>query len=70
VTIAIIVDELLAVVQTEFRPTTGSAFRRFGVEGEPAGLVAGELGLSENAVIRVKFRVLTRLREEAGALFQ
>ena len=69
-TIAIIVDELLAVVQAEFRPPTWSAFRRFGVEGEPAGLWVEELGLSENAVIRGKFRVLTRLREEAGALLE
>jgi hypothetical protein len=42
--------------------------RRFGVAGEPAGHVAEELGLSENAVILAKSRVLKRLQEEAGDL--
>ncbi len=54
------------------RPTsrrrTWEAFRRFGVDGVPAGQVAEELGLSENAVILAKSRVLKRLREEAGEL--
>ena len=34
----------------------------------PAVLVAAELGLSENAIILAKSRVLKRLREEAGDL--
>jgi RNA polymerase sigma-70 factor (ECF subfamily) len=63
-----VVEKLLAVVQSDFNPKTWEAFRRFGVDGEPAGQVAGELGLSENAVILSKSRVLKRLREEAGDL--
>ena len=63
-----VVDKLLAVVQPDFNPTTWEAFRRFGVEGEPAGRVARELGISENAVILAKSRVLKRLRAEAGDL--
>ncbi len=63
-----VVQTLLAVVQPGFSPTTWEAFQRFGVEGIPAGRVAEELGLSENAVILAKSRVLKRLREEAGDL--
>jgi RNA polymerase sigma-70 factor, ECF subfamily len=61
-----VIDALLEVVQPNFKPTTWEAFRRFGVEGEPAAKVAEELGLSENAVILAKSRVLKRLRVEAG----
>jgi RNA polymerase sigma-70 factor (ECF subfamily) len=63
-----VVEKLLAVVQPDFNPKTWEAFRRFGVDGEPAGRVAGNLGLSENAVILAKTRVLKRLRKEAGDL--
>ena len=63
-----VVERLLAVVQPDFNPSTWEAFRRFGLDGEPAGRVAEELGISENAVILAKSRVLKRLREEAGEL--
>ena len=63
-----VVERLLAVVQPDFSPKTWEAFQRFGVDGEPAGRVARELGLSENAVILAKSRILKRLREEAGDL--
>jgi RNA polymerase sigma-70 factor (ECF subfamily) len=63
-----VVDALLALVKPDFKPTTWEAFRRFGVDGEPAARVAADLGLSENAVILGKSRVLKRLRLEAGDL--
>ena len=63
-----VVQKLLAVVQPDVSPTTWAAFQRFGVDGIPAARVAEELGLSENAVILAKSRVLKRLREEAGDL--
>jgi RNA polymerase sigma-70 factor, ECF subfamily len=63
-----VVQQLLAVVQHDFSPTTWNAFRRFGIDGVPAGRVAAELCLSENAVILAKSRVFKRLREEAGDL--
>ena len=63
-----VVEKLLAVVEPDFTPSTWEAFRRFGVHGEPAGRVGEDLGLSENAVILAKSRVLKRLREEAGDL--
>jgi RNA polymerase sigma-70 factor, ECF subfamily len=59
---------LLAVVQADCNPKTWEAFRRFGVDGVPAGQVAVELRLSENVVILAKSRSLKRLREEVGDL--
>ena len=61
-------QRLLAIVQPDFRSTTWTAFHRFALEGLPAAQVAGEMGLSVNAVIQAKSRVLRRLREEAGDL--
>jgi RNA polymerase sigma-70 factor (ECF subfamily) len=61
-------QKLLAIVRPDFRPTTWQAFTRFALEGQPAARVAKELGMSESAVIQSKFRILKRLREEAGDL--
>jgi RNA polymerase sigma-70 factor (ECF subfamily) len=61
-------QKLLALVQPEFHPTTWEAFRRFAMDGHPVADVARELGLSENAVILAKSRILKRLRQEAGEL--
>lgn len=60
--------KLLATVRPDFSPPTWEAFRRFCLDGEPAGAVAAALGLSENAVILAKHRVLRRLREAAGGI--
>jgi RNA polymerase sigma-70 factor (ECF subfamily) len=61
-------EKLLAVVEADFEPRTWQAFTRFALEGRPAAQVAGELGLTESAVVQAKFRILKRLREEAGGL--
>ncbi len=61
-------QKLLAIVQPDFSATTWEAFRRFALDGLPAAQVAAEIGLSVNAVIQAKARVLKRLREEAGEL--
>jgi RNA polymerase sigma-70 factor (ECF subfamily) len=63
-----VVRKLLATVQPDFEPKTWEAFTRFGLEGQPAAAVAQQLGMSEGAVMQAKFRILKRLREEAGAL--
>ena len=62
--------KLLAAVRPDFSPTTWEAFRKFALDGLPAAVVAGELGISENAVIQSKSRILKRLREEAGELLR
>ncbi len=61
-------QKLLAIVQPDFTSATWDAFQRFAVDGLPAARVAEEMGLSVNAVLQAKSRVLKRLREEAGEL--
>jgi RNA polymerase sigma-70 factor, ECF subfamily len=63
-----VVDRLLAVVQPDFSATTWEAFRRFALDGLPAARVAQEVGVSVNAVLQAKSRILKRLRAEAGDL--
>jgi RNA polymerase sigma-70 factor (ECF subfamily) len=61
-------QKLLQVVQPDFQPHTWHAFTRFALDGLPAAEVAREQGMSEGAVVQAKFRILKRLREEAGEL--
>jgi RNA polymerase sigma factor (sigma-70 family) len=61
-------DHLLATVKDDFQAETWEAFRRFVLDGVPAAKVAQELGVSTNAVILAKARILKRLRDEAGGL--
>lgn len=61
-------QKLLALVQSDFEPSTWQAFTRFALDGQAAARVAAELGVSERAVVQAKSRVLKRLREEAGDL--
>src|SRR5262245_57567428 len=61
-----VVRKLLATVEPDFEPRTWQAFTRFALDGRPAAEVAQELGISESAVVQAKFRILKRLREEAG----
>jgi RNA polymerase sigma-70 factor (ECF subfamily) len=61
-------QKLLALVEGDFEPTTWRAFTQFALEGRPVAQVAEELGLREGTVVQAKFRILKRLREEAGEL--
>jgi RNA polymerase sigma-70 factor (ECF subfamily) len=63
-------DRLLEIVQSDFHPTTWEAFRGFALHGLPAARVAEGLGLSVNAVLQAKSRILKRLRAEAGDLLK
>jgi RNA polymerase sigma-70 factor, ECF subfamily len=63
-----VIHKLLAVVEGDFEPGTWQAFSRFALEGQSAAQVAEELGMTESAVVQAKFRILKRLREEAGGL--
>jgi RNA polymerase sigma-70 factor, ECF subfamily len=65
-----VVQKILTAVQPDFHPATWEAFQRLASDGVPAARVAKELGLTENAVLLAKSRVLRRLREEAGILLQ
>jgi RNA polymerase sigma-70 factor (ECF subfamily) len=59
---------LLGLVRADFADKTWEAFRRFALEGRPTAAVAAELGVSENAVLLAKSRVLRRLKDEAARL--
>ena len=63
-----VVTRLLEVIRPEFTDTTWQAFQRYALDGRPLAEVAGELGLSENAVCIARSRVLRRLRQEAAGL--
>jgi RNA polymerase sigma-70 factor (ECF subfamily) len=63
-------QKLLAVVQPDFEATTWRAFQKFAIDGQSAAQVAREMGLTENAVIQSKARILKRLRQEAGDLLE
>lgn len=58
----------LEIMQTDFQPSTWKACWELVVAGRPAGEVAAEMGLSENAVYLAKARVLHRLRQELAEL--
>ena len=61
-------DRLLAGARPDFAPATWEAFRLFALGEGTAAEVAEQTGLSVNAVILAKSRVLKRLREEAADL--
>jgi RNA polymerase sigma-70 factor (ECF subfamily) len=61
-----VLHSLLDLVAMEFTDTTWQAFRRLALDGLPARTVAAELGITVNAAIVAKSRVLARLRQEAG----
>jgi RNA polymerase sigma-70 factor, ECF subfamily len=59
---------LLTSIRLEFQPAKWRAFQRQVQDGCPAADVAEELGMSVNAVLIAKSRVLKRLREKAEGL--
>ena len=63
-----VMQKLLALVQADFDAKSWLAFTRFALDGASAADVARELSMTVNAVVLAKFRVLRRLREEAGEL--
>ena len=58
----------LALLKTDFQPTTWQAFWQTTVENCPAPEVAKELQMSVAAVWKAKSRVMQRLREELSGL--
>jgi RNA polymerase sigma-70 factor (ECF subfamily) len=62
-----VVKKLLERVKGDF-PETWEAFRRYVMEGEPAAQVAAALGMTLNAVLLAKSRVLERMRQESAGL--
>lgn len=58
-----VATQLLLQLEHEFASTTWQAFRRQVVEGATARETAQEMGLSVNAVLIAKSRVMKRLRQ-------
>jgi RNA polymerase sigma factor (sigma-70 family) len=63
-----IARRLMEMLEPDFAPSTWIAFRRQVLENANPADVARELGLSVNAVLIAKSRVLQRLREEGRGL--
>jgi RNA polymerase sigma-70 factor (ECF subfamily) len=63
-----VMRQLLLQLREEFEERTWLAFERFALEGRAAADVAGELGISSNAVFIAKSRVVARLRQESQGL--
>lgn len=61
-------QKLLDVVRPDFSANTWKAFVRFAVDGLSSEHVAEEVGMTKNAIIQAKSRILNRLRQEAGEL--
>ncbi|WP_435007868.1 RNA polymerase sigma factor [Tundrisphaera lichenicola] len=59
---------LLESIRLEFQPATWHAFEATVRQGRPAAEVAAELGLTVNAVLIAKSRILKRLRQKAAGL--
>jgi RNA polymerase sigma-70 factor (ECF subfamily) len=63
-----LVGRALEIMQAKFQPATWKACWESVVAGRPVEEVAGELGISVNAVYVAKSRVLRQLRRELGEL--
>ncbi len=65
-----VLEKLLAVAEPQFAPSTWAAFRKTTFDGQKPKAVAEELGISLNAVMIAKSRVLSKLRQEATGLME
>mgnify|MGYP001811765144 CR=1 FL=1 len=65
-----VLRQLLDLAEPHFESKTWKAFCRVALDGTKPVLVAQELGISRNAVIIAKSRVLSRLRQESAGLVE
>mgnify|MGYP001822717902 FL=1 len=65
-----ILRQLLALAEPHFARNTWTAFCRVALDGAQADVVAHEMGISRNAVVIAKCRVLSRLRQESEGLIE
>jgi RNA polymerase sigma-70 factor (ECF subfamily) len=63
-----VLRRLLALIEPEFRSATWQAFHRQVIDEAPPEAVAAELGMTVNAVLIAKSRVLSHLRCNAQGL--
>jgi RNA polymerase sigma-70 factor (ECF subfamily) len=65
-----VLRRLRELVEPEFNPASWQAFTRTALLGERAAAVAADLGMTINAVLLAKSRVLRRLRQESRGLVE
>ena len=65
-----VLRQLLALAEPRFAPNTWTAFCRVALDGAMPDVVAEEMGISRNAVVIAKCRVLNRLRQESEGLIE
>ena len=65
-----VLRQLLALAEPHFAANTWRAFCRVALDGAQPDAVAEEMGISRNAVIIAKCRVLSRLRQESEGLIE
>jgi RNA polymerase sigma-70 factor (ECF subfamily) len=65
-----IIGRLLAMIEPDFQPVTWQAFRGVMLDGQSPRETAARLGISVNAVLLAKSRILARLRQEARGLIE
>ncbi|MDA0920334.1 MAG: sigma-70 family RNA polymerase sigma factor [Planctomycetota bacterium] len=65
-----VLRQLLTLAEPHFESATWSAFCRVALDGAKPDVVAEELGISRNAVVIAKCRVLNRLRQESDGLVE
>lgn len=65
-----VLRQLLALAEPHFARNTWTAFCRVALDGAKPDVVAEEMGISRNAVIVAKCRVLSRLRQESEGLIE
>ncbi len=63
-----VANKVLEQIESHFEPATWQAFQRVAREGRRPADVAAELGISINAVLLAKSRILHRLRREIQGL--
>lgn len=65
---AFVLRRLMELIEPEFTSSTWNAFLGQAIDGRPASDMAKELGITVNAALVAKSRVLKRLRSEAAGL--
>jgi RNA polymerase sigma-70 factor (ECF subfamily) len=63
-----VVRRLFELIEPHFEQASRDAFRRVVLEGQKPAQVAAELGISVNAVLLAKSRILRHLRQECDGL--
>src|SRR5208282_5272345 len=60
-----VLQRLRELIEPEFNAKSWQSFTRTALKGERAAAVAADLGMTVNAVLLAKSRVLRRLRQES-----